>query len=123
MNPSHRPAAWAALYVLLAVTFVAMVLLIARTYTVTSDIRGSQVENTKARKSSDATLDAVRSCTTPGRKCFEAGKQQTAGAVANINRVVILAAACSVGLDPHMRVADRQDAIQSCVIDRLARQR
>ena len=123
MNPQHRPAAWAALYVLVAAALIAMVLVVVRTYSVTSEIRDSQVTGIQARKSSDATLDAVRSCTTPGRQCYEAGKQQTAGAVANINRVVILAAACSVGLDPHMKVADRQTAIQNCVIDRLARQR
>jgi len=122
MERRYRPAFGAALGVMVAVLTVALVVLIVGNYTLTAKIRDSQIENARARQSSDATLDAVRSCTTPGRDCYERGKQQTAGAVANINRVVILAAACSVGLDRGMPVADRQTAIQSCVIDRLARQ-
>lgn len=122
MDRRHRPAFGAALGILVGLLIVALVVLIARTYTLTDQIRTAQVTNSRNIETSQETLDAVRSCTTPGRKCYERGKTQTAGAVANINRVVILAAACSVGLDLKMPVADRQAAIQNCVITRLAQQ-
>lgn len=58
----------------------------------------------------------VEDCTTPGNPCYERAAQQTAKAVADINRVSIYAAAC----------ADRGDVqsveeIQQCVITRLAK--
>ena len=77
-------------------------------------IRGTQKNNTEL-------LKLVKSCTTPGQPCYERGQQQTAGAVATINRVVVLAAACSVGISPALTVVERQARIQGCVIDRLAR--
>jgi hypothetical protein len=63
-------------------------------------------------------LQTVQSCTTPGQPCFHEAQKRTAGAVASINRVVILAAACAVGRTG--TVAEIQTAIQACVIDRLA---
>jgi hypothetical protein len=88
--------------------------LLVRTWSVTDQIRTAQETNA-------GVLEAVQDCTQPGGDCFQRGQKQTAAAVGDINRVVILAAACSVGLDPEMPVADRQAEIQTCVIDRLAR--
>lgn len=93
----------------------------------TALIRHGQVQNhstlvNTAAAASDArvTANAVRSCVTPGMPCFDRAQRRTAGAVANINRVVILAAACAVGVPPTLSVADRQSAIQTCVIERLS---
>lgn len=90
-------------------------------------IRNQQVQNTgvvastnNAARDARNTSMAVRSCVTPGQPCFERAQKQTAGAVANINRVVILAAACAVGKTG--TTAEIEAAIQSCVIDGLARE-
>lgn len=90
-------------------------------------IRNQQVQNTgvvastnSAARDARNTSMAVRSCVTPGLACFERAQKQTAGAVANINRVVILAAACAVGKTG--TTSEIEDAIQSCVIDGLARE-
>jgi hypothetical protein len=66
------------------------------------------------------TLRTVQSCTQPTGHCYRDGQKRTASAVASINNVVILAAACSAGLPPNLTVLERQSRIQSCVIDRLA---
>lgn len=61
-------------------------------------------------------LDRVKSCTTPGRDCYERGQRQTGRAVADINRVAVYAAACAD------RPGDQSAAeIQACVMKRLAK--
>ena len=61
----------------------------------------------------------IRSCTTPGEPCFEAAQQDMANQTADINNVVILAAACAVGqTGPEPRV---EAAIQRCVMNRMVR--
>lgn len=102
---------------LCALVFVGLLLTV--TYTVVT-IRESQKTNTGTLNNSQRTLDVVQSCTTPGRDCYENGQKQTAAAVGDINRVVILAAACSSGLPAGLTIAERQTQIQACVIDRLS---
>lgn len=90
----------------------------------TNKVARGIADQQKTNTSNVATIKAIarqiESCTTPGEPCSERGQRQTAKAVGDINRVVILAAACSVGLDQSLSVTQRQDRIQSCVIDRLA---
>lgn len=62
-------------------------------------------------------LDTVRSCTTPGRECFEDSRRRTAQVVSDINRVSLLAAACADR--PRQQTVEQ---IQSCVIAKLAEQ-
>jgi Tfp pilus assembly protein PilE len=77
------------------------------------------LQSAKAAAASAArTAKTIESCTTPGQPCFQRSQKATGKAVANINRVVILAAACAV--DQHGSVVHIQTAIQSCVIERLA---
>lgn len=90
-------------------------------------IRNQQVRNVgtlqsanNAARDARTTADAIHSCVTPGLRCFERAQRQTAGAVASINRVVILAAACAVGKTG--TEAEIEAQIQACVIDGLARQ-
>jgi hypothetical protein len=66
------------------------------------------------------TLQTIRDCTEQGGKCNARGQEQTASAVADINRVVILAAACASGLPLGLSVDARESRIQFCVIQRLA---
>jgi archaellum component FlaG (FlaF/FlaG flagellin family) len=106
------------------VLIIAVILLLATVIglqlTTTLLVRGTQQTNTKKTDSSFQTLKLIKSCTTPGQPCYERGQQQTAGAVANINKVVILASACSIGLSGDLSVEHRQTLIESCVIQRLA---
>jgi hypothetical protein len=88
-------------------------------------IRHQQVQNLSTLQSArqaaveaKRTADTIASCTTPGQPCFERAQRQTGQAVASINRVVILAAACAVGRTG--TVVEIQTAIQACVINRLA---
>lgn len=62
----------------------------------------------------------ILDCTAPAGACYQRGQAQTAGAVENINRVVILAAACSADLERGLGPDRRQEQIQNCVIERLA---
>lgn len=91
-------------------------------------IRNQQVANSgtlesanNAARDARRTALAIHSCVTPGLPCFERAQRQTAGAVASINEVVILAAACAVGKTG--TTTEIQTAIQACVIDGLARQK
>jgi len=120
VNRHRRPVLYALVAVLSVGLFLAVLTLLIRNWSTTDEIRESQVENTKASKVSDETLDRIRDCTTPGRECYERSQKQLAGAVSDVNRVVVLASACSVGLDQHLTIAERQRLISSCVIDRLA---
>jgi zona occludens toxin (predicted ATPase) len=85
-------------------------------------IRNQQVQNATTLESAQSaardaaqTARVIESCTTPGRACFNRSQRRTADAVANINQVVIIAAACA-GQHPGKSVAE----IQNCVINRLA---
>jgi len=62
----------------------------------------------------------TQSCVIPGRPCYERGQQQTADAVADINRVIILAAACAGDLPDGLSSQQRADLITACVTKRLA---
>lgn len=66
------------------------------------------------------TAKVIKSCVDPDGRCYRRGQRRTAAAVANINRVVILASACAVGKTGS--VAQIQNQIQQCVIQGLARQ-
>lgn len=92
----------------------------AATRELVTAIRETQTTNTAVVQDTHATAELIKSCVEPSGDCFRQGQRRTATAVADINRVVILAAACASGLPPGMSVSDRQTRISSCVIDRLA---
>lgn len=73
------------------------------------------VQNFHRGKDNRDTLQLIRSCTTPGLACYDRGQARTADAVADINRVVILAAACASQHGTHSVTQ-----IQACVIRGLA---
>lgn len=58
-----------------------------------------------------AVLDRVKSCTTPGRKCFDDGQRRTANAVGDITQASIYASYCAAR-EPGQTVAE----IQACVM-------
>jgi hypothetical protein len=87
------------------------------TLTVQNFQRGKTNRDTLKQLTAQSAL--IKSCTTPGQPCYARGQSQTADAVGNINRVVILAAACAVGKTGNESHVEAQ--IQSCVIDGLAK--
>lgn len=120
MKERQRPWLGAVVGVLIGVLLVSVLAMLVRTFSLADSIRESQKANTGTLLSSQQTLKAVEDCTQPAGECFKRGQKATASAVGDINRVVILAAACSVGLDQRLSVAERQDVISACVIDRLS---
>lgn len=83
-------------------------------------VRNTQLEGTPTGQKLLEASNRILDCTDPEGKCYQDSQERTAKAVGDINKVVVLAAACSVGLPDGLTVAERQDEIQSCVIDRLA---
>lgn len=74
------------------------------------------IDNTNATlKQTELILEKVEDCTTPGLKCYERSKAQLAGAVNDVNTVVVLAAACASGTEGRDELY-----IQKCVLDALA---
>ena len=126
----HRKTARASLATRSFIIFAgsALVVLLVTTALIVGQIRHQQVQSAGTLKSANAaaksaqdTADDIHSCVTPGLPCFQRAQRRTAGAVASINRVVILAAACAVGKTG--TVSQVQVAIQNCVISRLAEQK
>lgn len=58
----------------------------------------------------------IKSCTTPGEPCSERGQRQTARAVGDINKVVVLAAACAD--QPNVQT---RTEIQACIVRALTK--
>jgi len=77
-------------------------------------------QNSQRGKENRELLNTIQDCTQPTGDCYQRGQKRTASAVSDINRVIILAAACSAGLPRDLSVEQRQAQIQTCVIDRLA---
>jgi hypothetical protein len=125
MKFTRRHAAWfvigcAGMALLMSVLYINL-----QAAHTTDAIRGTQQTNTAINVNQTRLLHEItrvsrriRSCTTPGQPCYDAGQKRTGDAVASINRVVILAAACAVGKTG--TVTQIETAIQSCVIQRLA---
>lgn len=106
----RRAIAWFIIGVLVALLVLLAFYALLSMRVVLDNVRGAQ-------KDARSTGVRIEDCTTPGRECFERGQKQTAAAVASINRVAILAAACAD--KPHRQTVEQ---IQACVIAELARQ-
>lgn len=89
------------------------------TATISNTIVITEIRN--AQRNSRAAVDAIKDCTTPGRKCFTRSQRQTGKVVGSLNDMTVIAAAC----------ADRPNSqtlmqIKRCIvkeINRPARQR
>lgn len=106
----------------MAVTAVGVALIVAiiTAATTSTQIRGTQVENTVKNDQQTRILKIIRSCTKPGGKCYERGRRQTAGAVADIGRIIIAASACATEIPFDMPIQERRAAITTCVTEQLA---
>jgi hypothetical protein len=116
-----RRAVWVFIAAGSAALIIGLVYVVATLLDLTPEVRNTQIEGTPTGRKLVASSERILDCTEPDGACYKASQARTAKAVGDINRVIVLAAACSVGLDPTWTVEQRQAEIQACVIDRLAR--
>jgi hypothetical protein len=83
-------------------------------------VRGTQIQGTPTGDKLLRSAERIEDCTSPGGECYQRGVKNQADAVGSINRVIVLAAACSVGLPSQLTQREREVHIQACVIDGLA---
>jgi predicted PurR-regulated permease PerM len=99
--------------VLVLLLSVGLIVVIATAAVVGADntrvIRQTQRDNAEL-------LTLIRSCTTPGQKCFNESQKRTADVVADLNRVAVYAASCA-----DKRGVQGEDEIYACVIKLLAK--
>ena len=69
----------------------------------------------EAQKPNVATLSLIEDCTSPDGECFRRGQDDTAAAVADVNRITILASACA-----SRPGAQSAAQVESCVLRLLA---
>lgn len=121
-TPRRRHIGWALLFTVSAAVILGVVTLVVVGVQTLVAVRQTQLEGTPLGQQLKQSSNRILDCTEPEGDCYKDGQRRTAKAVGDINRVIVLAAACSVGLDQNLTVDERQTEIQSCVIDRLARQ-
>lgn len=105
----------ARIFLRLAILCTAVVVigcLVVTTYAVVA-IRSTQSKNSPV-------LKKINDCTEPGGECYREGRRQTAAAVGDIGRYVVLAAACAADVDATQPVDQRISQITACVTRRLA---
>lgn len=110
---ARKRALWVVIYVCAAALLLSVIGTLAA-------VRNTQLEGTPTGQKILAASDRILDCTDPDGQCYKDSQARTAKAVGDINRVIVLAAACSVGVPRDMTVAERQAEISSCVINRLA---
>jgi hypothetical protein len=114
-TPRRQRIGWVLIYVIAAAVILGMVGGVAA-------IRQTQIDGTPTGQKLLQASDRILDCTDPEGQCYRDSQARTAKAVGDINKVIVLAAACSVGLENNLTVDERQIAIQRCVIERLAQQ-
>jgi hypothetical protein len=82
---------------------------------VVGQIRAAQVGRTPQNEKNDETLALIKDCTEPAGDCFKKAQARTAKAVGDINRVIVIAAACA-----SKPVEQSVTEIADCVTRRLA---
>jgi hypothetical protein len=85
------------------------------TNSIVADVEATQDTNTATVNSAAETLKLIRDCTEPNGDCYARGQQRTADAVAQINRVIILANACA-----ELPEVETFEEVRSCVLQGLA---
>lgn len=110
-----RKYGWAIVGVMVASLILLFVYSLKQTAETVATIREAQKVNFAAREANDRVLAKIRSCTTPGEKCFQESQRRTAQVVADINQVTVLAAVCAANA-PQPTVP----IIEECIREQLA---
>lgn len=118
-------AAWGILGVTLGIIAATLVIAVVVAAVTVTQIRGSQVDNTRTINNTDATLENTKQtlevlldCTRPEGKCYQRGQDNTAEVVDNIGLLSAYAAACAD--EPEQQTADE---IRDCVLELVNRSR
>jgi heme exporter protein D len=110
-----RKYGWAVVGVMVASLILLFVYSLKQTSETVAVIREAQEANAAQREANDRVLEKIRSCTTPGEKCFRQSQRRTAKVVADINQVTVLAAVCAANASqPTVPV------IEECIREQLA---
>lgn len=107
--------AWAVASIMTALTVVCLVVAVFTSAAKSTQIRESQVTNTRTLENTESTLEIVKDCTQAGGECFERNQRQTRDVVTDLNRVAVLAAACA-----DKRGVQGEGEIYACVVRSLA---
>lgn len=91
----HRAVGNAVVMGLIGVFLLLLLANLARTGQLVSEIRHTQLANTSLAQDTHESTALIRSCVTPGGKCYERGRKQTGTAVSTLNTYVLLSASCT----------------------------
>lgn len=111
-----RPVAFAVMGLTLGVLAVLLLVSILQTRMLVGEVRNTQKTNTGTVRLIKAQGRAIRDCTDPTGECFKRAKRQTAGAVNDINKISVYAAACA-----DQSGVQTASEIYACVVERLAK--
>lgn len=100
----------------LAVTAITVITVRLQQLNSTDQLEQTRIAAVEAKRTSKR----IEDCTTPGRACYDDAQRRTGTAVLSINRVVILAAACSAAVADTSSETDRVRLTTACVVERLA---
>jgi hypothetical protein len=128
-TPARKRAGLVLLYASVAALLLLIVGVLASTQQQTAEtqrlaeqVRHTQLQGTPLGQQLAASAARILDCTDSTGECYKQNQARTAKVVGDLNRVIVLAAACSVGLESGLTVNERQVAIQGCVLNRLAQQ-
>lgn len=120
MTDQRRRALWVLVGVGAAILVVAVATSVVVSAVNSTLIRQQQVTNTKTLDSSERTLRLIRDCTRPSGECYARGEARVGGAVRDLSKVTVLAAACAASLDGvALTVPARATRIEECVMAEL----
>lgn len=83
-------------------------------------ILGQQDDIKVAAKAATSTNEQILDCLDPGGKCFEESQRRSADVLAQVQLIIVLAAACAADVTGDQSVEQRQDSITACIAKRLA---
>lgn len=91
---TRRQLVWAVIALAVAAIIGVVVTTSIVSATKSTEVRGTQVDNTKTLNYSKETLQLLKDCIEPGGKCYERSQENTAGAVSSITQYAVYAAVC-----------------------------
>lgn len=106
-----RAVVWALIGTLLAAIAAAIFISAA----LMGQVRQTQLDGTPLGRKLQESSDRILDCTQPTGECFKDGQKRQAGALATVQQITILAAACSATVSPDEPLARRIASITKCV--------
>lgn len=111
---TRRMFAWGIVAGLTATLLVVVVVGVLVSASKSSEIRETQVLNTRTLDTTERTLEVLLDCTNPEGRCYRRGVESRRGIVEDVSRVAVYAAACA---DRPRQQSVAQ--IQACILDEI----